>query len=76
MWLKLVDNLDRRSYTVNTVKQLEPKMKAAKIVKTYVSTEGIVITVYAAAKQPKPISAKPKGSSKHCGRTNLFGIRV
>jgi hypothetical protein len=55
---------------------LEPKMKAAKIVKTYVSTEGIVITVYAAAKQPKPISAKPKGSSKHCGRTNLFGIRV
>jgi hypothetical protein len=51
-------------------------MKQQKIVDTYVSKEGFVITVYAAKKQPKPVSAKPKGSSKHCGRVNLFGVRV
>lgn len=51
-------------------------MQQQKIVKTYVSEEGYVITVYAAKKQPKPVTAKPKGSLKHCGRTNLFGVRV
>jgi hypothetical protein len=51
-------------------------MKQQKVVNTYVSTEGIVITVYAAKQQPKPVTAKPKGSSKHCGRVNAFGVRV
>lgn len=51
-------------------------MKQQKIVKTYVSNEGLVIHVYAAKREPKPITAKPKGSSKHCGRVNAFGVRV
>ena len=51
-------------------------MKQQKAISTYVSKEGIVITVYAPAKQPKPVTAKPKGSSRHYGRTNAFGVRV
>jgi hypothetical protein len=51
-------------------------MKQQRVVKTYVGEQGIVIRVYAAPRQPRPVTAKPKGSSKHLGRTNVFGVRV
>lgn len=51
-------------------------MKQTKIFDTYVSKEGIIITVYRPKKQPRPVTAKPKGSSRHYGRVNAFGVRV
>jgi hypothetical protein len=51
--------------------------RTAKIVQQYYDAAlQTVVTVYAARKQRKQITAKANSSTGHCGRTNVYGICV
>ena len=51
--------------------------RAAKIVKQYYcATLQAIVTVYAAKRMRKQITAKASKSIKHCGRTNVYGLSV
>lgn len=51
--------------------------RAAKIVKQYYcATLQAIITVYAAKRMRKQITAKTSKSIKHCGRTNVYGLSI
>lgn len=51
--------------------------RAAKIVKQYWdATLHAFVTVYAAKRVRKQVTAKTSKSIKHCGRTNAYGICV
>ena len=51
--------------------------RAAKILQQYWdATLNTFVTVYAAKRMRKQITAKASKSIKHCGRTNAYGISV
>ena len=37
---------------------------------------GVLYTMFKPKAAPKQITAKGKGSTKHCGRTNHYGVSV
>jgi hypothetical protein len=52
------------------------QQKDKRVIAEYVCAEGYVVKIFKNPKAPKQITVKPKGSVRHLGRTNCFGVRV